>query len=274
MIALAHYWWIFKKFLKCLCQSSLVSNWARGYRGIWVADRHYGIVPFTVNHHRPVKPIRCRALTWLTKWNQPGSKGVAGITSVTMPLLSIIDLGVAAFHRSRTCWRWQAVWRERVELLIKLFGRFWEIVLAQASIHHLQLCGCSNGQIDSFSPVDSLLTLPVDADICMASSKNSMEWGHYFVFFMAMLFYPDQHSVSDPGANQLIQVPEKKSSHVPDAERKEGNERASESSDVRINICVTELVGTPQVRSNACAIDSKQIIRVSPSIKLSAEHSF
>ena len=108
----------------------------------------------------------------------------------------------------------------------------------------------------------------------MASSKNSMEWGHYFVFFMAMLFYPDQHSVSDPGANQLIQVPEKKSSHVPDAERKEGNERASESSDVRINICVTELVGTPQVRSNACAIDSKQIIRVSPSIKLSAEHSF
>jgi len=57
---------------------------------------------------------------------------------------------------------------------------------------------------------------------------------------MAMMFlYPDQHSVSDPGADQLIQVPEKKSSHVTDAEGKEGNERASESSDVCINICVT-----------------------------------
>ena len=66
-----------------------------------------------------------------------------------------------------------------------------------------------------------------------------MEWGQYFLFSWPCCSYPDQHSVSDPGANQLIQVPEKKSSHVTDAEGKEGNERASESSDVRINICVS-----------------------------------
>ena len=127
------YWWF---FLKCLCQPPLVSNWARGCWGTWVEDRCYGILPFTVNPHRPVKPIRCWALTWLTtgwsgmhctpSWLQGI---VAGIMSVTMPLLNVIDLVVAAFHQSRTCWRWQSVWRERVELLIKLFGRwFWEIV--------------------------------------------------------------------------------------------------------------------------------------------------
>jgi len=33
----------------------------------------------------------------------PGSGGVAGIMSVTMPLLSITDLAVATFHQSGAC---------------------------------------------------------------------------------------------------------------------------------------------------------------------------
>jgi len=40
--------------------------------------------------------------------NHPGSGGVAGIMSITMPLLSIKDFAVDTIHRSRACWGWQA----------------------------------------------------------------------------------------------------------------------------------------------------------------------
>ena len=63
--------------------------------------------------------------------------------------------------------------------------------------------------------------------ICTASSK--IIWSGDIIF-SPCCSYPEQHSVSDPGANQLIQVPEKKSNHITDAEGKERNERASERS--------------------------------------------
>ena len=44
--------------------------------------------------------------------------------------------------------------------------------------------------------------------------------------------YTDQHSVSDPGADQLIQDPEWKGSWISHTTGKEGNEPASQSSKV------------------------------------------
>ena len=80
-----------------------------------------------------------------------------------------------------------------------------------------------------------------------------MEWGHHF---SPCCSYPEQHSVSDPGANQLIQVPEKKSNHITDAVGKEGNERASESSKyIIINIlCVNGLWTYATTTTSYCVV--------------------
>jgi len=41
--------------------------------------------------------------------HHPGSRSVAGIMSITMPLSSIKDLAVAMFYQSRACWGWPVV---------------------------------------------------------------------------------------------------------------------------------------------------------------------
>ena len=50
------------------------------------------------------------------EWNaQYTILGVAGIVSVTMPLLNIKDLAVAIFHQSRVCWGWPTAIQTRVK---------------------------------------------------------------------------------------------------------------------------------------------------------------
>ena len=79
--------------------------------------------------------------------HHPGSRGVADIVSVTMPLLSIKDLAVAISTRAGPAEDdpplyklgskpVQAVCRERVELLIELF---WEVRENKHLAYHLHV---------------------------------------------------------------------------------------------------------------------------------------